>query len=109
MAKWCGMIGFATMEEIRPGVWDNNKIVEKEYFGDIIQLKRREVSSDKLNDDIQISNQLSIVADPFVNGNLKSIKYVEFMGIQWKVSDIDASTYPRLILTLGGVYNGPKA
>lgn len=99
------MIGFASMEEIRPGVWDDN-IVEKPYKGDLIKCYRRDTKGEGVHDDIAISNDISIIADPYVMENFYKIKYVTFMGAKWKVSSVDASQRPRLTLSLGGVYNG---
>lgn len=103
MAKWFGKIGYAETVEKRPGVWIE-KITEHEYFGDVLRNSRRLQSSNKVNDDINISNEISIVADPFANQNFHSMRYAEFMGTKWKITDIEVQ-YPRLILTLGGVYN----
>lgn len=104
MAKWSGMIGFASMEEIRPGVWDDS-LVEKPYKGDLLKMYRHDTSGDGVNDNITINNQISIIADPYVMENFYKIKYVTFMGAKWKVSSVDASQRPRLVLSLGGVYN----
>lgn len=103
MAKWFGKIGYAQTVETRPGIYED-KIVDREYFGDVIRNTRRLQSSDQLNDDINISNEISIVADPFAYDNFHSIRYVEFMNSKWKVSNVDVQ-YPRLNLSLGGVYN----
>lgn len=103
MAKYCGKIGYATTVETTPGVW-SEQIVERKYYGDLTRNSRRLQSPDKVNDDIVIANQLSIVADPYAMSNFHSIRYAEFMGAKWKVSDVEVQ-YPRLILTLGGVYN----
>lgn len=102
MAKWFGKIGYAEIEEISPGVW-KEQIVEREYYGDLVRNTRRLQTADKINDDIIVSNELSIVSDPYANQNFHSIRYVEFMGSKWKVSSVEVS-YPRLILTLGGLY-----
>ena len=104
MAKFYGTIGFAETVETAPGVWTEN-IVNYNYFGDIIRNARRLQSSDQLNDDINISNEISIVADPYANQNFHSMRYVEFMGAKWKITNVEVR-YPRLILTVGGVYNG---
>lgn len=104
--KWCGSIGFSETKETKPGVW-TSVVTEHKYYGDLIRNNRRlQSSSDSLNDDITISNQISIVADPYAYSNFHTIKYCEFMGTRWKVTDVDVQ-YPRLILSLGGVYNGP--
>ena len=104
MAKWYGAIGFANVEETKPGVW-TEQITIRNYYGDLGRNTRRLQSSDKVNDDINISNEISIVSDPYANQNFHSIRYVEFMGTRWKVSNIEVQ-YPRLILSLGGLYNG---
>lgn len=106
MAKFFGAIGYAeTVEdENRPGVW-REKITERMYSGDLIRNTRQLQSADKLNDNINISNQISIVADPFARQNFHAMRYVEFMGAKWKVTNVDVQ-YPRLLLTVGGVYNG---
>lgn len=104
MAKFYGAIGFATLTETVPGVW-KEQIVEHNYYGDLLQNSRRLQAADQLNDNINVTNEISIVADPYANANFHSIRYVEFMGTKWKVSNVKVQ-YPRLILTLGGVYNG---
>lgn len=104
MAKFYGAIGFATLTETVPGVW-KEQIVKHDYHGDLLQNSRRLQSADQLNDNINVTNEISIVADPYANANFHSMRYVEFMGTKWKVSNVKVQ-YPRLILTLGGVYNG---
>lgn len=104
MAKFYGVIGFAEMVESAPGVWSED-IVDHYYYGDLIRNSRRLQSGDQVNDDINVTNEISIVADPYANQNFHKIRYAVFMGAKWKVSNVDVQ-YPRLILTLGGVYNG---
>ena len=104
MAKWFGKIGFAETKETSPGVW-SEEIVGHEYYGDVLRNSRRLQASDKLNDDINISNEISIVADPFANNNFHSMRYIEFMGAKWKITNVEVK-YPRLVLTIGGLYNG---
>lgn len=104
MNKFYGKIGYAITKETTPGVWVE-QIVERSYYGDVIRNIRRLQSSENLNDDINVSNEISIVADAFANQNFHSMRYVEYMGTKWKVSSIEVK-YPRLILSMGGVYNG---
>ena len=104
MAKYYGEIGFAVQKETKPGVWVN-EIVPRNYYGDVTNITRRSQSSNQLNDNIVISNEISIIADPYANENFHSIIYVEFMGTKWKVSNVTVQ-YPRLTLSLGDVYNG---
>ena len=104
MNKFYGKIGYSISEETVPGVWVE-RIVERSYYGDVIRNIRRLQSSENLNDNINVSNEISIVADAFANQNFHSMRYVEYMGTKWKVSSIEVK-YPRLILSIGGVYNG---
>lgn len=108
MAKWFGTIGFAETVETKPGVWEE-QITERKYYGDVIRNTRRLQSADQLNDDINIANEISIVADPFANNHIYAMRYVEYMGARWKVSTVDASQRPRLNLSIGGLWNGKQA
>ena len=104
MAKWFGKIGFYDESETAPGVW-TNEIIEREYYGDVIRNSRRMQSTDQVNDDITISNEISIVADPYAMNTFHSIKWVEWMGAKWKATNVDVQ-YPRLVISLGEVWNG---
>lgn len=105
IAKFYGAVGYGFTEETKPGVW-MPRIVERKYSGDMIRNTRQaQQSSDSTNDNVNINNQVSILADPFAYENFHAMKYVEHMGTKWKVSAVEVQ-YPRLILTVGGVYNG---
>ena len=104
MAKFYGPVGYVETVETAPGVW-REQITEHNHYGDVIRYIRRSQSADKLTDDVVIDNEISIVVDPYAMNNLQRIRYVEFMGAKWEVSNVNIR-YPRLILTLGGVYNG---
>ena len=104
MAKFYGVIGYAETSETKPGVWEE-QITERSYYGDLTRNARRLQSTDQLNDDINIANEISIVADPYANDHFHAMRYVEFMGAKWKITNVEVK-YPRLILTVGGVYNG---
>lgn len=101
--KFCGNIGFATSIKTRPGVWDDS-IIERRYFGDMPRNFRRLQDNAKVNSDINISNEISIVADPFAKENFHAMRYVVFMGAKWKIESVEVQ-YPRLILSIGGLYN----
>ncbi len=103
MTKWFGKIGFSVTEEIKPGIWKNH-IVEKSYRGDMKKVSRRWQNGTSLNDDITISNELSIVADPYILENLTYNKYVLYQNVKWKITTISPDR-PRMTLTLGGIYN----
>lgn len=103
MAKFSGVIGYAETVETAPGVW-SEQITERKHFGDVIRNSRRLVTATNVNDDINIGNEFSIVADPFAKDNFHSMRYIVYMGTKWKVSNVDVQ-YPRLIITPGGIYN----
>lgn len=105
MAKFYGVIGYGVSAETEPGVFEN-QTSERSYFGDLIYKNWKFESSDSRNDDINLANKISIIADTFAYENFNAMRYVEFMGTKWKITNVDASQYPRLILTTGGVYNG---
>ena len=104
MAKFRGVVGFANTEETSPGV-HVEKIIEKRYSGDLLRNNRRLESSGNINDNINISNEISILADAYAFHHFHAMRYVEFEGAKWKVATVDASKRPRLVLTLGGLYN----
>ena len=102
MGKWFGRIGYAEQLETTPGVWEE-KIVERNYYGDVVRNYRKLESSGEVNDNINVSMEISIVADPYAIQNFHAMRYVEFMGSLWKVSSVEVN-YPRLILSIGGLY-----
>lgn len=104
MARFYGVIGFVETKQTVPGVW-SEEIVERRYSGDINRATRRFQTADKLTDDINVSNEISILGDPYAHSNIFSMRYVEFMGAKWKISNVEVQ-YPRLILSVGGLYNG---
>jgi hypothetical protein len=108
MAKFYGPIGYAIPEQIKPGIW-KDKIVERNSSGDVLRNSSGwSTKADSTNDDLTINNQISIISDPFAYQHAHSMKYVVFMGTRWKIKNVDVQ-YPRLILTVGGVYNGKQA
>lgn len=107
MAKFYGKVGYGHSVEVEPGIWED-KITEHEYYGDVIRNTRRWESGEHLNDNLNVNNLISIVADAYACDHFFAIKYVEWQGVRWKVTNVEVQR-PRLILTIGGVYNGPVA
>lgn len=107
MAKFHGKIGYSVQVETSPGVWVDQP-TEREYYGDVIRESKQWTGTSQVNDDLTINNRISIVADDFANANFSAMRYIVWSGVYWKISNIDIQR-PRLILSLGGVYNGPKA
>lgn len=104
MSKFYGEIGYAVTKETAPGVYTET-VEKRNYYCDLLRNSRSMQSSGQVNENINISNEISIVADPFAMENFHSMLYVNYMGANWKVSNVEVR-YPRLILTIGGVYNG---
>lgn len=103
MAKFYGAIGYAVTEKTAPGVWEE-VISEYNYSGDVIRNTGRWQPGTTLNDNLTINNLISIVADPFAYEHFSAIRYIKWMGASWKVTNVEVLR-PRLILTIGGVYN----
>lgn len=103
MGKYYGKIGYETTEKIRPGV-HMPTIVERDYYGNITRSMVKHEPSSGVNDNLNISNTLSIIADPYAYNHMSEIRYVWMYNARWKVTSVE-DRYPRLILTIGGVYN----
>lgn len=105
MAKYYGQLGYAETQETRPGIF-KEVITERSYAGDVLRNARKLESGEAINDNVVVNNSLSIVADPYAYQHFFAIRYVRWMGTLWKVTNVEVQS-PRLILTIGGVYNGP--
>ena len=106
MAKFHGLIGFADTTDRGYGDYEHS-VKERPYTGDILQNYRRWDASDKVIDDLDISNRISILADNYILDNLGAMLYVKLYGVAWKIKSFDLA-YPRITLLVGGVYNGPQ-
>ena len=106
MAKFYGPVGYADTVETAPGV-PEEKITERMYSGDLLRNTGLIQSAETLNDNINVANEISIVADPFARENFHRMRYVVFMGAKWKITKVEVG-YPRLILTIGGLYHESK-
>lgn len=104
MAKFCGEVGYITTKETEPGIWvEESK--EITYYGDLVRNTSKYQPSGGINDNITINNNISIIADPYAMENFQYMRYVKFMGTKWKIESIDVQ-YPRIVLNVGGLYNG---
>jgi len=107
MARFHGRVGFITYEESDGGVF-TEATTERYYSGDVNRISRRFESSDKLTDDLTLNNEISIIADKFAFENFQYIRYVNYLGANWKVTSATLGERPRIILQIGGVYNGSE-
>lgn len=107
MNRYYGKIGFYVTEETKPGVWMEH-FIERYYYGEISKFSRRSDTPKKVNDDLSISNIISIIADPYAVNHFFAMKYLEFSGALWKITNVEVQS-PRLILTLGGLWQNEQA
>lgn len=107
MAKFYGEIGYGESVEKAAGVWVDD-IVERKYFGDVVRNTRRLTEGESVNNDISVNNSIEIVADAYAYEHFFAMRYIRWQGALWIVSDVEVRR-PRLLLRLGGVYNGPVA
>lgn len=107
MTRYFGEVGYGIAVENPPnsGVWKDT-IFERVYRGDVVRNTRKLEGSGNLHDNVLVDNSISIVADTFATLNFRYIKYAMWMGVRWSVTNIEVR-HPRLILSLGEVYNGP--
>ena len=104
MAKFCGLIGYVETPETVPGVY-TEVVTNRNYFGDVIRNTRKWEPGQNLNDNLNVNNTISIVADAYANQNFHAMRYIQWMGAYWEITSVEVLR-PRLILTIGGVYNG---
>ena len=105
MARYRGVVGFALSTEQPGGVW-TDQITERTYRGDELRANAKWQPTSELNDNLTISNRISIVADSFALENLGYMRYLTWHKCRFKITNVEVQ-YPRLILSIGGVYNGP--
>ena len=100
-------VGYETFEDT--GLGDYEPVVTKRHYkGDLITVSKSFNQNEGINDDLRVSNRISLIADAYAYDHFFGIVYVYWAGQRWKVSNVTVER-PRLILTLGGVYNAtPK-
>lgn len=106
MARFHDRVGFLIPVDNEETGISTHRAVERPYYGRVIEHTRRWESTDHLNDDLALSNQIAITANDYAFKHMSSIAYVKYMGGYWKVDSIRVKA-PEIILTLGGVWNGP--
>ncbi|QNN98180.1 hypothetical protein SEA_MAYA_15 [Streptomyces phage Maya] len=99
-------MGYGVTVETSPGVHED-QIAEFSYFGDVVRNSLKFREGESVNNDLSVSNSISVVADAYANEHFFAIRYVEWAGTLWTVSEVEVQS-PRLLLRLGGVYNGPR-
>lgn len=103
MARFYGMIGYGRTEETSPGIYTES-IEERPYYGEVVKNYRRWEAGERLNDNFDISNTFSILADDFAYTHLAEMRYVNYLGSKWKIKSVSVER-PRLVLEIGGVYH----
>ena len=104
MARFSGMVGYSIGQvETDPGVYEDG-FEEHKMFGDILERSLNRIESDQRNDNLNVGNQISVVGDEYSFSNFSNIVYVIMGGVKWKVTQVQVKM-PRLLLSLGGVFN----
>lgn len=106
MPKFYGKVGYVQTGETKPYVF-TEQITERNYYGDVLRDTRGLEGSSNLNDNYSISGQFSILADAYAYEHFQYIRYVDYMGVKWAVTNVDPLNRPRIIITTRGVYNAP--
>lgn len=106
MARFYGVIGYVETVETEPGIWEE-QTTERSYYGEFVRKTSKFITSGGVNDNINVETEISIVADPYAIQKFCFMRYVEFMGVNWEITKVEVKR-PRLILSIGGVYNGPQ-
>lgn len=105
MAKFHGQIGYVETKETAPGVY-SEVATEYNYYGDVLRnIQNWSTNTMSINDNLNINNQFSIVGDWYSYENFKFMKYLIWMNTKWKITNVEVQR-PRLIITVGGVYDG---
>lgn len=106
MAKYYGEIGYVETVDDGYGVWKETVVAKRMYAGDVLSNIRKYHEANQVNENLNINNKLSIVADPYAYDHFHIMRFVKWYGAYWKITNVEVQ-YPRLILTIGGVYAGP--
>lgn len=104
MSKFYGKIGYVGLQETDPGVYEEFS-ESRPYYGDVLWSSRRWDRDSDVHDELTLANKISVLVDPYAYEHLQDIKWVEYKNSKWRVTNIE-DQYPRIVLTLGGVYNG---
>lgn len=103
--RYSGYIGFSETYEKDNGIWDE-RIVEFPYYGDVVRKRRQDSENSKINDDLTMDNQFSVIADSYLYSSLGRMRYITYMGEKWKITRVEYPSRPRVTISVGGVYNG---
>ena len=104
MGKMYTKIGYAETVETKPGVFKET-VNERPYTVEVIRLSKRYENSSYVNDNVNVNNEFSVLADPYALNHFHNMRYIMLWGQPWKINNVTVE-YPRLKLTVGGVYNG---
>lgn len=106
MARFIGNVGFGHSVEKAKGVHED-VITTRVYKGEVVRNNRAFNANQEIEGEITTSHSINIVADSYALANHQAIRFVEWGGGFWYVTTVQTNR-PRLLLGLGGPYNGPK-
>ena len=83
-------------------------VVERVHTGVIVKHRRNQDNATSINGVMSVNNDISIVGDPYALEHLHNLKYIRWNNVCWTVTSVETDT-PRIIVSIGEVYNGAKA
>lgn len=104
MTRFFGKVGYS--HPVRSNGVVEDVITEHSYAGDELRNTRYFAQGDTVLGKVTFQTRISVIADAFALENYRDIVYVNWEGTLWIVESVTTER-PRLILLLGGKYNGP--
>jgi hypothetical protein len=107
MTRFRDKVGYVSQGSLVDGVQEVI-VTERVYKGEVLEATSSLQDGEKVNDDIRLQDRISVLADAYGLENFSRIKFVVRMGIPWIAQTVRVER-PRIIISLGGVYHGPRA
>lgn len=104
MTKYAGLVGYVVQEQTAPSVWTPVE-TPKRMKGDIIRQSASTQNDDKVNSDITLNHRVSLIGDAYAFSSYFNIRWIEIDGHKWEVTNVEVQR-PRIIVSLGGPWNG---
>lgn len=110
MARFYGTVGFmqTVEDDSRPGMYFEKITEYPKRYGDILTNKWNSSPGKSINDDFKVANRISVVCNKKMISEAQFARYIIWNNVKWEITSVDIEP-PRLIFTLGGIYNAQQA